>query len=66
MTRRGRGAIAAAAVVVAAGLAGAAVAKGDDLWRAAYPLLPARLQAAPYRLRGWVRGERTPVALPTP
>lgn len=36
------------------------------LWRAAYPHLPPRLQAVPYRLRALVRSEATPVALPTP
>jgi len=36
------------------------------LWRAAYPHLPPRMQAVPYRLRALVRSAATPVALPPP
>jgi len=35
------------------------------LWRAAYPHLPRRLQALPYRWQAWWPGRPTPVSLPT-
>ncbi len=53
---------AAAAAVLAAVVY---VVAGDRLWRAAYPHLPPRLQAAPYRLRGWLAPAATPRPVPT-
>lgn len=42
-----------------------AVAGRQTLWRASYPYLPRRLQAAPYVVRGALSRASTPVPLPT-
>ena len=52
-----------AAVAVIAALL---LVRGDRVWRAAYPYLPAKVQAAPYKLREVLPGsDATPVPLPT-
>ncbi|MEO8082265.1 MAG: C39 family peptidase [Ardenticatenales bacterium] len=64
MTRR-RWIFASGAALVVVGVL-AASGTGTRAWRAAYPYLPARVQAVPYRLAALVRRPATPVALPTP
>ncbi len=64
LTRTRSLALAVLALVTVAALA---VGLAGPVWRVAYPYLPARAQALPYRLRAKLPGaHRTPVALPTP
>ncbi|MFN8424085.1 MAG: C39 family peptidase [Anaerolineae bacterium] len=62
--RRRRALVAAGLAVAVAALATSGI--GGRAWRTAYPYLPPRLQAVPYRLRALVRRPVTPVALPPP
>lgn len=63
---RRRRALVAASLAVAVATALATSGLGGRAWRTAYPHLPPRLQAVPYRLRALVRRPVTPVALPPP
>lgn len=53
-------------LAVAALALGGLAAFRQPLWRSLYPYLPPRIQAVPYRVRGWLAPAATPRPLPTP